>query len=82
MSGTFRPLAVLLALGATVTLAGPAPAQKPYDDPILARMQKDVFFLAIGDRVTAMPSTGVWKRTRAHAATSTSSTSARYSTVD
>jgi hypothetical protein len=29
-----------------------------------------------------MPSKGVWKRTKAHAATSTSSTSARYSTVD
>jgi hypothetical protein len=46
MTGTFRPLAGLLAFGATLALSPPSQAQKPYDDPVLARMQKDIFFLA------------------------------------
>ena len=46
MSGTFRPLAATFALGALLALAAPAPAQKPFDDPVLDRMQKDIFFLA------------------------------------
>lgn len=46
MSGTFRPLAATLALLALSALAAPTSAQKPFDDPILDRMQKDIFFLA------------------------------------
>src|SRR5437899_5120447 len=32
--------------GLMFALATPAPAQKPFDDPVLERMRKDVFFLA------------------------------------
>ena len=32
--------------GLMFALAVPAPAQKPFDDPILERMRKDIFFLA------------------------------------
>src|SRR5580765_1533605 len=32
--------------GLMFALAAPAPAQKPFDDPVLERMRKDVFFLA------------------------------------
>ena len=46
MLRTFRPLAAGLALVAALALAGPSPAQKPFDDPVLERMRKDVFFLA------------------------------------
>lgn len=46
MSRTFRPLARAVAVGAILALAAPAPAQKPYDDPVLERMRKDIFFLA------------------------------------
>ena len=46
MSGTFRPLAATLAFAALLALSAPTSAQKPFDDPILDRMQKDVFFLA------------------------------------
>jgi hypothetical protein len=49
MSGTFRPLAALLAFGAILALANPSPAQKPFGDPVLDRMQKDIFFLASPD---------------------------------
>jgi hypothetical protein len=49
MSVTFRPGAAVLALGAVLALSGSAHAQKPFDDPVLARMQKDVFFLASPD---------------------------------
>ena len=37
--------AVSLA-GLFLALATPAPAQKPFDDPALERMRKDIFFLA------------------------------------
>jgi Zn-dependent M28 family amino/carboxypeptidase len=43
MPRTFRPLA---ALAAALALAGSAAAQKPYDDPVLERIRKDIFFLA------------------------------------
>jgi hypothetical protein len=46
MSRTLRPLAALLALGALLALSNPSNAQKPFDDPVLDRMQKDIFFLA------------------------------------
>ncbi len=46
MFGTFRPLAGALAVLATLALTNAAPAQKPFDDPVLERMRKDVFFLA------------------------------------
>lgn len=46
MSGTFRPLAATLAFGALLALSGSSLAQKPPDDPIIDRMQKDIFFLA------------------------------------
>jgi hypothetical protein len=46
MLGTFRPLAATLAFGAVLALAGPVAAQKPFGDPVLDRMQKDIFFLA------------------------------------
>ncbi len=46
MSHTRRPLAGAIALAAVVALATPLPAQKPYDDPILERMRKDIFYLA------------------------------------
>src|SRR5262245_18686465 len=46
MFRTFRPLAVLLALGTLLALATPSVAQKPTGDPIVDRMQKDIFFLA------------------------------------
>src|SRR5436190_15575678 len=35
--------AVLVGL---IAVATPAPAQKPFDDPVLERMRKDIFFLA------------------------------------
>ncbi len=46
MSGKFRPLAATLAFGAILALSAPSTAQKPFDDPILDRLQKDIFFLA------------------------------------
>ncbi len=46
MSGTFRPLAATLAFAVLLALSAPTSAQKPFDDPILDRMQKDIFFLA------------------------------------
>src|SRR5262245_58048980 len=49
MRCTLRPLAALFALAAILALTTPAPAQKPLDDPILDRMQKDIFFLASPD---------------------------------
>ncbi len=36
----------LLALAALVALSGPVQAQKPFDDPVVERMRKDIFFLA------------------------------------
>ena len=32
--------------GLILAFAAPAPAQKPFDDPVLERMRKDIFFLA------------------------------------
>jgi hypothetical protein len=49
MSGTYRPVAGAVALAAILSLAVPSAAQKPYEDPILERMRKDVFFLASDD---------------------------------
>ncbi|QJW95927.1 M28 family peptidase [Frigoriglobus tundricola] len=49
MSGSFRPLAATLTFGAILALSSPSAAQKPFDDPILDRMQKDIFFLASPD---------------------------------
>ncbi|HEY1187943.1 MAG TPA: M28 family peptidase [Gemmata sp.] len=46
MSRTFRPLAGAIALGAILALGHPAPAQKPFEDPVLERMRKDIYFLA------------------------------------
>ncbi|MBY0455861.1 MAG: M28 family peptidase, partial [Gemmataceae bacterium] len=50
MVRTFRPLAGLLAAVSLTALAVPAPAQnpaaQPTDDPVIARMKKDIFFLA------------------------------------
>ena len=46
MSGPFRPLAATLAFGAFLVLSVSASAQKPFGDPVLDRMQKDVFYLA------------------------------------
>lgn len=46
MPGTFRPLAALAALSAVLALATDSTAQKPFNDPILERMRKDVYFLA------------------------------------
>ena len=44
---SFRRLIPALAVaGLMFALAVPAPAQKPFDDPVLERMRKDVFFLA------------------------------------
>lgn len=43
MPRTFRPLA---ALAAALALVGTAAAQKPFDDPVLERIRKDIFFLA------------------------------------
>lgn len=47
MSASHRPFAV--ALTAMIAFAASAAAQKPYDDPVLERMRKDVFFLASPD---------------------------------
>ena len=49
MSGTFRPLAGALAVFALLAITNAAPAQKPFDDPVLERMRKDIFFLASPD---------------------------------
>jgi Zn-dependent M28 family amino/carboxypeptidase len=48
MIRTFRPLAAaaFVAILAILVLAGPSAAQKPFEDPVLARMRKDIFFLA------------------------------------
>jgi Zn-dependent M28 family amino/carboxypeptidase len=46
MSKTFRPLAAFVTLTAILALANPSAAQQPLGDPILDRMQKDVYFLA------------------------------------
>ena len=46
MFRTFRPLAAFVAFATIFALANRSPAQKPFNDPILDRMQKDVFFLA------------------------------------
>jgi hypothetical protein len=46
MLRTFRPLAAVVAIAAILALANPSAAQKPFNDPVLDRMQKDVFFLA------------------------------------
>lgn len=46
MSGTYRTLAGAIAFAAILALATPSPAQKPFDDPVLERMRKDIFFLA------------------------------------
>jgi Zn-dependent M28 family amino/carboxypeptidase len=46
MLRTFRPLAAAVALAAMLALAQPSAAQKPYDDPVLERIRKDIFFLA------------------------------------
>jgi Zn-dependent M28 family amino/carboxypeptidase len=43
MPRTFRPLA---ALAAALALVSTAAAQKPFDDPVLERIRKDIFFLA------------------------------------
>ncbi|MCI0701875.1 MAG: M28 family peptidase [Planctomycetia bacterium] len=42
----FRLLSGIVAAVAMLTLASPSSAQKPFDDPVLERMRKDVFFLA------------------------------------
>jgi hypothetical protein len=41
-----RRLFPAAALGLLLALSAPATAQKPFDDPVLERMRKDVFFLA------------------------------------
>jgi hypothetical protein len=41
-----RRLFPAVALGLVLALAAPATAQKPFDDPVLERMRKDIFFLA------------------------------------
>jgi hypothetical protein len=41
-----RPFAAAVTAGLLFVLASPAPAQKPFDDPVLERMRKDIFFLA------------------------------------
>lgn len=41
-----RLIPAAAAAGLMIVLAAPAPAQKPFDDPVLERMRKDVFFLA------------------------------------
>src|SRR5687767_11959946 len=46
MLRTFRPLAAFVALSAVLVLANPSAAQKSFNDPILDRMQKDVYCLA------------------------------------
>src|SRR5262245_47845231 len=46
MFRTFRPLAAFVALLTIFALINRSDAQKPFDDPVLDRMQKDVFFLA------------------------------------
>lgn len=46
MVRTFRPFAGLVAVSAMLALASSASAQKPFEDPVLERMRKDIFFLA------------------------------------
>ncbi len=46
MPAPFRPLVGTLAVVALLAITAPAPAQKPFDDPVLERMRKDIFFLA------------------------------------
>lgn len=46
MLRTSRPLAAAVAFAAILALAQPSTAQKPFDDPTLERIRKDVFFLA------------------------------------
>lgn len=46
MSRSFRPLAGAVALAAMLALTHAAQAQKPFDDPMLERIRKDIFFLA------------------------------------
>jgi hypothetical protein len=46
MPRTLRPLAGAIALAAIALFAAPSAAQKPYDDPVLERMRKDIFYLA------------------------------------
>ncbi len=46
MFRSFRPLAAAGALAAILALVNSAAAQKPFDDPVLERMRKDIFFLA------------------------------------
>ena len=41
-----RLIPAAVVAGLFVALAAPSPAQKPFDDPILERMRKDIFFLA------------------------------------
>lgn len=41
-----RLFPALSVAGLLFALAAPAPAQKPFDDPVLERMRKDIFFLA------------------------------------
>ena len=45
MSPRHSPPAVLAGLMLVLSVQ-PAPAQKPFDDPVLERMRKDIFFLA------------------------------------
>lgn len=46
MPRPFRFLTGAVALSATFALTHAAQAQKPFDDPVLERMRKDIFFLA------------------------------------
>src|SRR5262245_3414189 len=41
-----RLIPAVAVAGLLVAFAAPAPAQKPFDDPVLERMRKDIFFLA------------------------------------
>ena len=41
-----RLIPAVAVAGLMLALAAPAPAQKPFDDPVLERMRKDIFFLA------------------------------------
>jgi len=42
----FRTLSAIVAAVTMLALATPSSAQKPFDDPVLERMRKDIFFLA------------------------------------
>ncbi len=49
MALTPRRAAGAIAVVAILAITNSAPAQKPFDDPVLERMRKDIFFLASPD---------------------------------